>query len=98
MMETYLMVIGRTATGYSAHCPDVQGCAAVGKTVEEVVANMKKAMQLHFEGMVEDGAALPKPRGVDSYREVMKDLDVDHYFLGHVQIDTRRFAAPVGHA
>src|SRR5271170_1275931 len=94
-MAIYLVVIGRTATGYSAHCPDVQGCAAVGKTVEEVVANMKKAMQLHFEGMVEDGPALPKPRGVDSYREVMKDLDVDHYFLGHVQIDTSRFAAPV---
>ena len=35
-MEIYLIVIGRTATGYSAHCPDVLGCATVGKTVEEV--------------------------------------------------------------
>ena len=43
-METYLVVIGRTATGYSAHCPDVLGCAAVGKTVEAVLANMKKAL------------------------------------------------------
>jgi predicted RNase H-like HicB family nuclease len=95
MMETYLIVIGRTSTGYSAHCPDVLGCAAVGKTVEEVVANMKRALEFHFEGMVEDGERIPKPGGVDSYREVMKDLDVDHYFLGHVQIHTSRFAAPV---
>ncbi len=95
-METYLIVIGRTSTGYSAHCPDVLGCATVGKTVEEVVANMKKALELHFEGMSEDGDPIPKPGGVDSYREVMKDLDVDHYFLGHVEIDTRRFAIPVG--
>ena len=41
-MEIYLVVIGRTATGYSAHCPDVLGCAAVGKTIEEVVAKAAK--------------------------------------------------------
>ena len=90
-METYLIVIGRTSTGYSAHCPDVLGCAAAGKTVEEVMANMRKALEMHFEGMVEDGQPIPRSGGVDAYREVMKDLDVDQYFLGHVQIDTSRF-------
>lgn len=94
-METYLIVIGRTATGYSAHSPDVPGCAAVGKSVEEVLRNMKKALALHFEGMAEDGDPLPKPGGVKSYGQVMKDLDVDHYFLGHVQLDTGRFVALV---
>jgi predicted RNase H-like HicB family nuclease len=98
LMATYLIVIGKTATGYSAHCPDVLGCASVGKTVEEVVANMKKALALHFEGMAEDGDPIPEPGGVESYREVMKDLDVDRDFLAHVQIDTSRFVAPVGHA
>jgi predicted RNase H-like HicB family nuclease len=92
-METYLVVIGKTITGYSAHCPDVIGCAAVGKSVEEVLANMKKALELHFEGTVEDGDPIPKPGGVASYRHVLKDLDVDRYFLGHVQIDTSRIAA-----
>lgn len=95
-MEVYLIVIGRTATGYSAHCPDVSGCAAVGRTVEKVIANMKKALELHFEGMVEDDEQIPKPGGVDSYREVMKDLDLDRYFLAHVQIDTSRFTSSVG--
>src|SRR5437763_12290535 len=94
-METYMIVIGRTATGYSSHCPNVLGCAAVGKTVEEVVANMKKALDFHFEGMAEDGEPIPKPGGAELYREVMKDLDVHNYFLAHVQIDTSRFAAPV---
>jgi predicted RNase H-like HicB family nuclease len=98
-MEVYLIVIGRTATGYSAHCPDVLGCATVGKTVEEVVANMKKALELHFEGMVEDGDPIPQPGGVDSYRAVMKDLDLDQYFLAHVQIDSSQFAAtPASHS
>jgi predicted RNase H-like HicB family nuclease len=97
-MATYLMVIGKTKTGYSAHCPDVPGCATVGKTVEEVVANMKKALNLHFEGMAEDGDPIPKPGGVRSYRDVMKDLDLDKYLLGHVQIDTSRFEAQVSHS
>ncbi len=91
-METHLIVISRTSTGYSAHCPDVLGCATVGKTVEDIVANMKKALELHFEGMAEDGDPIPKPGGVDSYRDVIEGLEVSQYFLGHVQIDTSRFA------
>ncbi len=93
-MENYLVVIGKTSTGYSAHCPDVLGCAAVGKTIEEIVANMKKALEFHFEGLVEDGESIPKAGGVGSYQEVIQDLDVDKYFLAHVQVDTSRFAAP----
>jgi hypothetical protein len=73
-MDMYLIVIGKTATGYSAHCPDVLGCAAVG--------------------MEEDGDPIPKPGGVKAYRAVMKDLDMDRYFLAHVQIDTSRFTSP----
>src|SRR5438876_5083467 len=95
-METYLVVIGKTSTGYSAHCPDVPGCAAVGKTVEQVVANMKSALELHFEGMAEDGEPIPKARGVDAYRELINELDVSEYFLAHVQIDTSRFGTLVG--
>jgi len=91
-MPTYLVVIGKTRTGYSAHCPDVLGCGTVGKTVEEVVSNMRKALELHFEGMAEDGDPIPNPGGVASYRELVKDLDIGEYLLAHVQIDTRRFA------
>jgi predicted RNase H-like HicB family nuclease len=83
-MQTYLIVIGKTSSGYSAHCPDVPGCAAVGRTVEEARAHMKRALELHLEGMKEDGDPIPKPGGVAAYRKVMKDLDADHYFLGHI--------------
>jgi predicted RNase H-like HicB family nuclease len=94
-MATYLVVIGKTSTGYSAHCPDVAGCAAVGKSIEEVLDNMRGALELHFEGMTEDGETIPHPGGVASYRKVMKDLDIEHYVIGHVQIHASRFPAPV---
>lgn len=91
-MQTYLVVFAKTPTGYSAHCPDVLGCAAVGKTVDKVLANMKKALALPFEGMVEDGEPIPNPRGVAAYREAMRDLDIDHDLLAHVQIDPVSFS------
>ena len=71
-MEIYLIVIGRTSTGYSAHCPDVLGCATTGKTVEAVVANMKKALELHFEGMMEDGDPIPEPTTEQEYIDMTK--------------------------
>src|SRR5437016_1272282 len=96
-METYLVVIGKTATGYSAHCPDVPGCAAVGKSIEKVLAHMRSALALHIEGLLEDGEPIPTPGGPKSYRKVMKDLDVNRYVLGHVQVDIKRVRALASH-
>ena len=97
-MELYLIVIGKTDTGYSAHCPDVPGCAAVGDTVEAVAADMREALEFHFEGMLEDGDAIPKPGGIASYTEAMKDLEIEREFLAHVRIDTGRLAPALSHA
>lgn len=94
-METYLVVIGKTATGYSAHAPDVLGCAGVGKSIEEVLANIAEALEFHFEGLAEDEDPIPEPGGVDSYRELLNGLDLTQFLLAHVQIDTSRFAHPV---
>ena len=92
-METYLILIGKTTTGYSAHCPDVPGCAAVGKTVEATVADMREALEFHFEGMAEDGDPIPRAGGAASYTEAMMDLEPDRELLAHIRIDTSRFAA-----
>mgnify|MGYP001599771499 FL=1 len=91
-MATYLVVIGKTNTGYSAHSPDVLGCAATGKTVEAVVRRMKAALQFHFEGLAEDGDPIPKPGGIASYEQVVNDLDAEQYLIAHVQVDTKQFA------
>lgn len=91
-MGTYLVVIGKTRTGYSAHCPDVLGCAATGKTVEMVLRRMKGALEMHFDGLAEDGDPIPKPRGIESYRQIIRDLDAERYLMAHVQVDSKRFA------
>ena len=45
----YLIVIERTATGYSAYSPDVPGCIATGESREEVEREMKGAISFHLD-------------------------------------------------
>jgi predicted RNase H-like HicB family nuclease len=56
----YLLVIEETSTGYSAFSPDVPGCIATGATQAEVRRGMQQALELHVEGLREDGE--PPPR------------------------------------
>jgi hypothetical protein len=53
---------------------------------------MREALEFHFEGMLEDGDAIPVPGGIASYSEAMKHLEVDREFLAHVRIETSRSA------
>ena len=55
MKHDYLVVLEKTATGFSAYVPDLPGCITVGDTKEEVMKHMQEAIHLHLEGMREDG-------------------------------------------
>jgi predicted RNase H-like HicB family nuclease len=58
---TYLVIYERTKTGYSAYVPDLPGCVTVGRTQEETMQHMGEAIDLHLEGMREDGLPIPPP-------------------------------------
>jgi predicted RNase H-like HicB family nuclease len=45
----------------SAFVPDLPGCITTGKTVEEIARNIREAIELHLEGMAEDGVPIPEP-------------------------------------
>jgi predicted RNase H-like HicB family nuclease len=61
MRHRYLVVVEKGDNNYSAYAPDIPGCATVGDTVEETLHNMLEALELHFEGLLEDGDPIPKP-------------------------------------
>ena len=61
MLDNYLIIIEKSQDGYGAYCPDVPGCAAVGDTPEEARKEFLAALELHFEGLKEDGLPIPKP-------------------------------------
>jgi len=67
----YLVVIEPTDTGYSAYSPDLPGCVSTGATREEVERNMPGAIELHIEGLREEGYSIPAPSTSSSYVEVI---------------------------
>ncbi len=47
---------------YGVTVPDLPGCFSAGDTLDEALENAHEAIDLHFEGMAEDGEPLPEPR------------------------------------
>lgn len=45
--------------GYWAEVPALVGCVSQGKTKEEALRNVKEAIALHIETLVEDGEEVP---------------------------------------
>ncbi len=67
----YLVVIEPTDTGFSAYSPDLPGCVSTGATREEVERNMQEAIELHLEGLREEGYPVPEPSTSSAYVEIV---------------------------
>jgi predicted RNase H-like HicB family nuclease len=61
----YAMIIEKGERNYSAYFPDLPGCIATGKTLDEVKQRMREAPELHLRGMREDGLPIPEPSLVE---------------------------------
>ena len=42
-----------------AECASLPGCISQGKTKEEAIANIKEAIELYIEDMIENGETVP---------------------------------------
>ena len=58
-MYRFLIIIEEGQQNYSAYVPDLPGCVATGQTREEVEQNMREALALHLQGMIEDHETIP---------------------------------------
>ncbi|HHT9119101.1 MAG TPA: type II toxin-antitoxin system HicB family antitoxin [Candidatus Hypogeohydataceae bacterium YC41] len=66
----YPIVVEKANGNYSAYCPDLPGCVATGSTVDETIIKMKDAIELHIQGLKEDGLPIPKHSTAVVYIEV----------------------------
>ena len=66
----YAIVIEKGPSNYSAYVPDLPGCVATGVTVEETESLLREAIELHLEGMREDGLPIPPATSVVEYVQV----------------------------
>lgn len=66
----YAIVIENAGGNYSAYVPDLPGCVASGATIEETELAIREAIELHLEGLREDGEPIPQPSSRVEYVEV----------------------------
>jgi predicted RNase H-like HicB family nuclease len=81
----YIVIIRRTATGYSVDVPDVPGCIATGMTVEHARQQIAEALDSHLEVLRESEQVIPQatPR-----LEFTVDEDVGEEFCTWVEVET----------
>ena len=69
-MSQYAVIYEPTSTGYSAYVPDLPGCIATGRTLEQTSKRMLQAIDAHLRAMREDGDPIPEPSYVAGMLEV----------------------------
>ncbi len=94
-MEKFLVVIEKSETGFSAFSPDIPGCITVGNTVERTIANMREAINLYIETLVEDEHALSTGKGVEYHIKngLLKEGEIaDQYYLTQIEMQLPEIA------
>ncbi len=54
MAEKVSVVIEKDSFGYFAYSPELEGCQTQGDSLEEVIANIREAIELYLETLSEE--------------------------------------------
>lgn len=54
MLYKVSVVVERDEYGYYAYCPELEGCHTQGETLDEVMANVREAVELYLETLPEE--------------------------------------------
>ena len=69
-MKRYAIVVEKAKSNYAAYVPDLPGCVATGATVKETERRIREAIEIHVEGLRQDGLPVPKPSSRVHYVEI----------------------------
>lgn len=53
---------------YGVIVPDLPGCFSAGDTFDEALDSVCEAIELHLEGLIEEGGDVPIPRAIAAHR------------------------------
>jgi predicted RNase H-like HicB family nuclease len=70
LMKQYAVIYEKGATNWGAIVPDLPGCVSIGDTLEEVQENIKEAIALYLEVLVERGETIPQPQTQVGFVEI----------------------------
>jgi predicted RNase H-like HicB family nuclease len=53
---------------YGVTVPDLPGCFSAGSTMDEALSMAKEAVELHLEGLIEEGQPVPEPLPIERHK------------------------------
>jgi len=53
---------------YGVTVPDLPGCFSAGSTIDETLAMAKEAIELHLEGLIDEGKPIPEPGRIEDHK------------------------------
>lgn len=75
-MASYIALIHKDASSdYGVSFPDFPGCVTAGVTIDEARTMAREALDLHIEGMIEDGEAIPAPSNLAPIMQERENRD-----------------------
>lgn len=60
-MKRFAVVFEKAESNWAAYVPDLPGCITTGSTLQETKRNIREAIELHLEAMLEVGEPIPVP-------------------------------------
>jgi predicted RNase H-like HicB family nuclease len=84
-MSRYIALIDGKAGAYGVVFPDLSGCTAMGKTMDEALANAAEALRDWAEITEEGGGKIPRPRSLEALR---RDAEVRTALVGGAGLAT----------
>jgi predicted RNase H-like HicB family nuclease len=70
-MKRYAIVIEKANSNYASYVPDLPGCVATGATRTETQRRIREAIEVHVQGLRDDGLPVPKPSSRVDYVEIL---------------------------
>jgi predicted RNase H-like HicB family nuclease len=63
-MQYTVVVHSAEEGGYWVDVPSLPGCFSQGETIDEAMKNAREAIELHIQGLKDDGQEVPKEEGL----------------------------------
>lgn len=62
-MQYTVIVHNAEEGGYWVEVPSLPGCFSQGETIDEALINVREAIEVHIQGLKDDGQDVPKDEG-----------------------------------
>ena len=71
-MEYTVIIEKGREQGYVVYCPALKGCVSQGETKDEALVNIREAIEVYIEALLEDGLPVPTEVGKEMVQVEVK--------------------------